>query len=531
MVSRVFSFITLAAVASQAFGQVSGDVVPGEILVSYDNQAPLSKTVIGAFIGKRGRSVVADLERVKVNPSAGISDLSDFIRGMPGVSSAEPNRYWRLADFAKDPMEPEQWAPEKLRARYAWNKATGSGVVVALIDTGVDHTHPDLAGRVLRGRNFTTDNSSDTMDRHGHGTHCAGIISASAGNGVGVVGTAPAAYILPVKVIGDNGLGKTDHIVAGIRWAVDNGAKVLSLSFGSNESSSAINKELERAWTRGVVVVAAAGNNNNSTKFYPAAYERAIAVAASTRDDLKASFSNYGSWVDVSAPGVQVLSTKPGGLYRTMSGTSMAAPHVAGLAAILFSQLGLSASPTTIRSRIEGTTVPMGTSGVAAYGRIDLLSAVGGRLITTPETETEHQCLDIQATVGSVRGAWLPNLVESDNRRVYVRSAFNNGSYRTDALASFSVRAPELGGSIEINFEVSSTRAANTDLWIWNIQRSDWDLLGTVETLRRDETSTFILNSYGAYLNNDNVLLKLSSNGEARYDLLLDKLLIESVDP
>jgi hypothetical protein len=182
-------------------------------------------------------------------------------------------------------------------------------------------------------------NNANTNDFHGHGTHCAGIAAAHTGNGVGVAGVAGTApvQIMPVKVLNDQGFGTMSDVARGITWAADNGAHVLSLSLGGNAGTQQLADAVNYAWNRGCVVVAAAGNNGSNAPFYPAFYENALAVAASDPDDRLTNFSQYGAWVDIAAPGSNILSTLPSNAYEAWSGTSMACPHVAGAAALIWS--------------------------------------------------------------------------------------------------------------------------------------------------------------------------------------------------
>jgi thermitase len=271
-------------------------------------------------------------------------------------------------------------------APEAWAKSTGTGVTVAVLDSGIDTTHPDLLGKVTTSINFS--NSATTEDKFGHGTHVAGIIAATSNNKTGVAGTCPDCRLINVKVLGDDGSGTYSSMISGLTWAADHGAKVINLSLGGSYGSRALEDAVNYAWNKGVVVVAAAGNDGMPFRLYPAAYTRAIAVAATDSKDHRASFSNWSSsWVDIAAPGLSIYSTTPVApsylsthgykmSYDYLSGTSMAAPFVAGVAALVWSS-SFGTSATAVRSRLETKADPIsGTGYYWSAGRVNAARAV-----------------------------------------------------------------------------------------------------------------------------------------------------------
>lgn len=257
-----------------------------------------------------------------------------------------------------------QWGMVKVSAPSAWDDSKGSATVkIAVLDTGVDQNHPDLAAKIVANKNFTSARSVD--DLYGHGTHVAGIAAAITGNKSGVAGGSYSCALMNGKVLNDSGSGYTSWVASGIIWAADNGAKVINLSLGSAYPSTTLESAINYAWSKGAVIVAAAGNSGSSSQEYPAAYVNCIAVAATDQNDNKASFSTFGSWVDVAAPGVGIFSTVPNHKYKlrssigaynygSMSGTSMAAPHVAGLAGLVWTT-PYGTSNVNVRDRIEST--------------------------------------------------------------------------------------------------------------------------------------------------------------------------------
>ena len=250
----------------------------------------------------------------------------------------EPNIRFQTTFTPNDPCWNYQWGPAKIQADYAWNTTTGDpSVLVAIIDTGIDWNHPDLAANYVALGYDWVNNDTDPMDDNGHGTHCAGIIAATLNNSVGIAGLAQVR-IMAEKGINASGMGYTDDLVNAIIHAVDCGADIISCSWGGYFDSKLMHDAMRYAYDHGVLVVAAAGNIPYSIKNYPAAYEEVVAVTATDEDDTPAYFTSYGEWVELAAPGVDIYSTFWDDSYESHSGTSMACPHVAGVAALVLSQ-------------------------------------------------------------------------------------------------------------------------------------------------------------------------------------------------
>ncbi|MEY9092864.1 S8 family peptidase [Paenibacillus sp. RC84] len=267
-----------------------------------------------------------------------------------------------------------QYGPQKISAPSAWDVAqSASSVVIAVLDTGVELTHPDLAAHLVPGYDYV-DNDSNPSDGNGHGTHVAGIAAAVTNNGIGIAGVAPLASIQPVRVLDNSGNGTVSNISNAIIYASFFGAKVINLSLGSPYSSTTLQYALDYAWGKGSVIVASAGNDGSTTPNYPAAYSTVISVASTDSADNISSFSNRGSWVQVAAPGTTILSTFPGSSYAYLSGTSMSAPHVSGVAALLAGQGRTNAQ---IRDAILFNADPIfGTGTYWVYGRVNADRAV-----------------------------------------------------------------------------------------------------------------------------------------------------------
>ncbi|MEB3330505.1 MAG: S8 family serine peptidase [Candidatus Sericytochromatia bacterium] len=280
------------------------------------------------------------------------------------IDYIEPNYVYSAVAAPNDPDYLAGWGVEAINAPVIWPFTTGEGIKVAVIDTGVDASHPDLAGRVLPGVDVVN-NDGDATDAPGHGTHVAGTIAAIANNALGTAGVAPGAQVLPIKVLNAAGRGTNADIAAGILAAADRGAQIINLSLGGTDDSETLRRAIASVQARGVVVIAAAGNEGVSTPFFPAANEGVIGVAAVDSSRKKARFSNFGDYIDVAAPGVSIGSTRRGGGIATLSGTSMAAPHVAAACALLKARFpALKAGHLTRLMQLSGHPTTGFTRGV-----------------------------------------------------------------------------------------------------------------------------------------------------------------------
>jgi len=383
-------------------------VVAGEILVKFKPE--VEKETIDKINKKFGVEIKKKLRikntyRLKVPPAKTINEMLKKYKEDPNVEYAEPN-YIRKAFL--DPDDPNfpanQWGITKIQAPQAWDTETGKeSVVIAILDTGVDHNHEDLAGNMWddgsgrHGYDFANnDNDPDDDHSESHGTHCAGIAAAVTNNNTGIAGVSWESKIMAVKVLDENGSGTLAWELDGIDYAVDNGADIISMSFGtvtyppipSGQEQNAIND----AYNKGCLLVAASGNDNQPYVAYPAAYDNVIAVGATDENDDRCDSadwgagygSNYGEELDVMAPGNVILSTVQMGTgsggddYDTMNGTSMATPFVSGLGALVISHLG-GLAPSDVRRIIEKTADDIGSSGwdqETGWGRINAYSAL-----------------------------------------------------------------------------------------------------------------------------------------------------------
>lgn len=267
-----------------------------------------------------------------------------------------------------------QWNLPAIETEMGWRLSKGSkDIIVAVVDTGVQANHPDLAGKLLPGYNTIT-NGSLPDDDVGHGTHVAGIIGALVNNSEGVAGISWYNKVLPVKALDSSGAGTTYSVAEGIIWAADNGAKVINLSLGNYADSQFLHDAIKYAYDRDIVIVSAAGNDNTERPGYPAAYPEVLAVAATNSFTEKATFSNFGDYIDVTAPGESIASTYLDSQYAALSGTSMASPHVAALAGLVRS-LNPELSNIEVMKLMTDHAIDLGTPGQDKYygwGQIDI---------------------------------------------------------------------------------------------------------------------------------------------------------------
>ncbi|WP_134683481.1 S8 family serine peptidase [Brevibacillus migulae] len=355
----------------------SHDAAPqNEVLVVWEQEYQHAAPEVSVFEPK----TTADAKKL-------IEQLAD----RPDIQSVEQNHLVQIPDPPKsikaksvrpnDPGSMEQWALSRLQAQEAWSLAANAKrtVKVAVIDTGIDPDHPDLAGRIIDGYDYV---EHDTVpdDENGHGTHVSGIIAALTDNSLGVSGLTGKAdvRIIPLKILDGEGNGTVSNEVKAIYDAVDMGASVINLSLGASLSSKAEHDAIRYAAEKGVLVVAAAGNEAGDVD-YPAAYPESIAVAATTEQDEVPFFSNNGPEIDLAAPGVDIISTIPDNKYAYMSGTSMAAPHVSALAALLLAASPKPLEASDLRAILTSTAADIdarGTDRYSGHGRIDFLEAI-----------------------------------------------------------------------------------------------------------------------------------------------------------
>ena len=377
--------VTILGQAQSAGAQDPPPFAPGRILVKLRPGAAVRAVSAGTAIPRVGVLSVPVAEGQELET---IRNLA----AEPGVEYAEPNYLVIASRTPSDPLYSfYQWNLRIIQAEAAWDIETGkSNTTIAFLDTGVDLAHPDLAAKVLPGLNLLNPEASP-QDDNGHGSHVAGIAAAAANDATGIAGVSWGARILPVKVLDSFGRGTVEDLARGLIWAADNGADVINISGGTEGLSQTLQDAVDYANdTKGTLIVASVGNDGGfgglNPPIYPAAFPSVVGVAATDSENRRAEFSERGTFVDVAAPGVLVLSSILrgrgdavfGNNYAYASGTSMSAPHVAGLAALV-----RSANPALTNRQvsllIENTAVDLGPPGkdeLFGFGRIDAHAAV-----------------------------------------------------------------------------------------------------------------------------------------------------------
>jgi thermitase len=342
------------------------------------------------------------------------------------------------AASVNDPAFSNSWALPKTQSPYAWDSANGTGVTIAILDTGVDGSHPDLKANMVAGWNFY-DNNSDTSDVHGHGTSVAGTAAMVGNNGTGSAGVAWGAKIMPLRISSPTGYASWSTVAKALYWAADNGAKVANISFSGVSGSSTVQTAAQYLRDKGGVVVVAAGNSGGLESIK--AHDSMLTISATDSSDVRASFSSYGEYVDLAAPGVSIYTTTKGGGFANGSGTSFSSPVVAGAAALVMaanSKLG----PADIDKVLKSTAVDLGAAGFDpyyGYGRIDAYKAVAAAKGATA-TDTQAPTIKITSpTGGSVSGVVPVEVSYSDNVGVTRAELYVNGSkIATDDTSPFA---------------------------------------------------------------------------------------------
>ncbi len=345
----------------------------------------------------------------------------------PNVKFAELDMLVEPGAVPSDPSYSSAWHLPKIGAPTAWDTTMGSSVTIAILDTGVDLTHPDLVGQLVPGWNFYN-NNADTSDPHGHGTWVAGTAAATTNNGIGIASVAGQALIMPIRIADANAYAYWSTVAQGVTWAADNGANVANVSYNGVSGSSSVQSAAQYMRNKGGVVIVAAGNSGGLESISP--NDALLTVSSTNSSDARSSFSSYGNYVDLSAPGEYILTTGVGGGYVRVQGTSFSSPIVSGVAALMMS-VNSSLSPAQIDGILESTVDDLGDAGWDThygYGRVNAARAV--------QTAMQTQNIDSQApsvsitspsSSSTVAGVAAVNVSASDNIGVTRVALFANG--------------------------------------------------------------------------------------------------------
>lgn len=371
-------------------------VAERQVVVRLKDSRKLPQTLLRQ--GRGAPTVTGKIDRLSVvvvqaAPGQNRDELLAQLAKDPAVAYAEASQVVQAEEetsLPNDPSVSKQYSLAITKALQAWAVQPGSkDVVVAIVDSGIDMTHPDLAAKLHPASYNVLDKSNKPTDDHGHGTHCAGIAAAIANNNEGIAGAAPGVGLMAVKVLDARGGGSDVTIAQGVIHAADHGAKVISMSLGLYKRSKVIEDALSYAQGKDVLLVASAGNNNaendHATKPHlPSTHPGVVEVAATDDKDAKARFSNFGKTVSIAAPGVNIFSTLPTYSvgrdlrYGMMSGTSMAAPFVAGVAGLVRSAFP-NLTQAQVKAKLEASADDLGAPGfdpIFGHGRVNVLKAV-----------------------------------------------------------------------------------------------------------------------------------------------------------
>jgi len=422
---NLLSCLMLCALAASQANAVEMEYADGRILIK--PAANVSDKALNAVLQNHNastKSVIGGINIHVINvPSGAEQAVVNALSHNPNIELAELDKVNELTEIIPDdPYYTSAWHLPKINAPLAWDLSTGNSVVVAVLDSGIDPDHPDLGSRLLRGFN-TVDNSTNTDDIAGHGTKVAGVIGAISNNATGVTSIAWNTHILPLRVSNQSsGSAYTSDLAEAVTWAADNGAHIVNASYALSFSSS-INSAASYLKDKGGVMVVSAGNDGSEWIYGDSA--NLISVSATSSSDTKTSWSSYGSYVDVAAPGAGIYTTSNGGGYASVSGTSFSAPLTAGVLALI-KAANWDLTPTQMEGILEDSAIDLGAAGFDnnfGHGRIDAHAAVQLALNTsgsgggTP-TDTTAPTISFNLASTTLSGVESINVTASDNTAV-----------------------------------------------------------------------------------------------------------------
>jgi thermitase len=451
-----FGGLTFCLSASAQNRPVVPDHVPGRLLVQHRAGADLASD--DAVLKNANAKVVKRLEPLRVSvlslPEPALEQLAKRLKDTGKFTFVEQDFTARGAVLSNDPSAASQWHLTKIDAPSAWNISTGTTAVpIAVVDSGVDGNHPDFAGKLIPGWNFLGGNSN-TSDVLGHGTAVAGVAGAATDNGIGVAGVGWRTPIMPLVVLNASDYAAYSDVANAIIYAADHGVRIINVSICGTAASSLLQSAVDYAWNKGSLVFAAAGNNATSALTYPAACTRAIAVSSTEKTDTLSSFSNYGSWISLSAPGNYILTTKMGGTYSQWYGTSFASPIAAGVAA-----LALSVRPAmdrdTLLQLIEQNADDLGSAGFDSsfgWGRVNAYKSVAAAAAISS---------DVSAPTVTIASP-APNTIVSGMVSLTGSAIDNSGVSKCDLYVDNSLGGSQ-GGAFSFNWDSRNiTNGAHT---------------------------------------------------------------------
>lgn len=435
---------------------------PGRLVVGLDEDA--SRTQVDRLVRRTGATVGRSIGKIDARvlevPNAEIDEAMASLDASPAVEYVEREVLLaRTGTVPNDVLWTGQWGPRLVGTPRAWDFARGSArTVIAVLDTGVDYGHPDLQGAFVPGYDFVAKEPL-AADDNGHGTAAAGVIAARTHNREGQAGICWSCSLMPVKVLDATGWGTSSAVAAGIVWATENGARVISLSLGGPGTTQALSDAVAYAASKGVVIVAAAGNSGTTTRFYPAAYPGVVGVAATTSSDKLYAWSNRGDWVQVTAPGCNT-APRAGGGYVNFCGTSSATPLVAGIAG-----LALSRAPGLGKGELERalrtSAVPL---AFVRHGRVRAFRTLAALGLIPPENTKRPRIRGVPRTgrtLEATKGRWSarPTRFSYQWRRCN-RAGRRCANIRGATARTYVVRRADVGSRLRVRIRAVNRTAA-----------------------------------------------------------------------
>jgi len=433
------------------------DWAKGHILVQ--PAAGLSDEAFEQILARRGGRSLSHNQRIHVHivavPPQAEWAVAKALSKNPLIAFAEPDMLVEPSEFIPDdPQFPNEWHLQKIQAPTAWGTSTGSGVTVAILDTGVDPNHPDLVSRLVPGWNSVSLND-DTTPLHSHGTQVAGVVAAETQNSTGIASVAYGAHIMPIRVTNFSaGYAYYSDIARGLTWAADHGAQVANISYDVTSSEAVASAAQYMRNQGGVVVVAAA---NDSRESGDANNPYMITVSATTSSDTKASWSGYGNYVDVAAPGEAILSTSNNGGYTTGSGTSFASPVAAGVVALIMA-VNDELVPSDVESILESTADDLGLTGwdpSFGFGRVNATAAVQAALVTRSRDESPPEAFITAPTDEANLAGWVA---------VEVAASDESGVSRVELYAENTLVGTDLTAPYQFSWDSTQSPDGATTL-------------------------------------------------------------------
>jgi subtilisin family serine protease len=443
LVAPIALALPLLGIATAVAQTVQNDPpsAPGRLLIAPRAGLPAAEfeKILKPHGGKSARRIPGtNVHVVELPPNVSEKAVARMLAGHAHLKFVELDVKVQSQMMTDDPYFGSEWHLYQIQAPTAWDLSTGSGVTIAILDTGVDATHPDLASRLVPGWNFY-DNNANTSDVHGHGTKVAGTAAAASNNAVGVSSVAGNAILMPIRVADATAYAYFSTMAQGITWAADHGARVANLSYDGAGGSSTVQSAAQYMKNKGGLVVTAAGNSGAQQTY--AANDSILVVSATDGNDQLASWSSYGSFVDIAAPGVSILTTTVGGGYGSVSGTSFSSPITAGVVALI-----MAANPTLSAGQVQNvllsTAVDIGPAGSDIYygvGRVNAAAAVQAAVATVARDTSAPTVSVTSPAAGTVVKGLVPiDVSATDNVSVSrVELAVNGTTYATDTSGPY----------------------------------------------------------------------------------------------